>query len=69
MQKPLYFRLEEIQKLLWKGDDRIDQEDLFDLQRLVAALVLEVAQDEHKVEFLLEAFPWLYDENKHATRT
>lgn len=56
----MYNKLKEIQRLVWKGDDRMDQEDLFELQEKIADLTLEVAQKEGKTEQLLKDFKWLY---------
>lgn len=56
----MYNKLKEIQKLIFKGDDRIDQEDLFELQDKIAELTLEVAKKEGKVEQLIKDFKWLY---------
>ena len=58
----MYNKLKAIQKLLWKDDDMIEQETLFDLQNLVAKLTLEVAEKENKVEDLVKSFKWLYKE-------
>lgn len=59
----MYNDLKKIQKLLWKSDDRMDQETLFELQELVAELTLKVAQKEKKVDDLLKNFKWLYQTN------
>lgn len=58
----MYEKLEKIQELLWKDDDRIDQDTLFELQDRVAELILEVAVDEGSktVNRLISKFPWLY---------
>jgi hypothetical protein len=57
----MYEKLKEIQKLIFKGDDRMDQDDLFELQEKIAELTLEVAQKEEKTEQLIKDFKWLYD--------
>ena len=57
----MYNKLKEIQKLIFKGDDRMDQDDLFELQEKIAELTLEVAQKEEKTEQLIKDFKWLYD--------
>ena len=59
----LYEKLEQIQELLWKNDDRIDQETLFDVQDKFAKLILEVAvKDGTKtVDRLVKKFPYLYE--------
>ena len=57
----MYNKLRDIQKLIFKGDDRMDQDDLFELQEKIAELTLEVAQKEEKTEQLIKDFKWLYD--------
>jgi len=59
--KTMYNKLRDIQKLIFKGDDRMDQDDLFELQEKIAELTLEVAQKEEKTEQLIKDFKWLYD--------
>jgi len=55
-----YNKIKEILKLVWKGDDRIDQEDLFELQEKIADLTLEIAKKENKTDDMIENFKWLY---------
>jgi hypothetical protein len=50
----------EIQKIVWKDDDLMDQNTLFELQHKLANLVLGVANDLNKGHDLVELFPWLY---------
>lgn len=57
----MYKELSDIQRLLWKNDDYMDQETLFELQEKMAELVLNVAIKEHKITELLVEFPWLYE--------
>jgi hypothetical protein len=57
----MYDELKKIQKLLWKSDDRMDQETLFELQDYVAEVTLKVAQEENKDDDLVKSFPWLYE--------
>lgn len=57
----MYKELSDIQRLLWKNDDYMDQETLFELQEKMAELVLDVAIKEHKITELLAEFPWLYE--------
>ena len=59
----MYEKLEEIQRLLWREDDRMDQETLFELQDKVAELTMEVATQEGQetVDRLVSKFPWLYE--------
>lgn len=56
----MYNEIVHIQKLVWKDDDRMDQETLFELQENVADLALMIAQKEGKAEQLVKEFPWLY---------
>lgn len=57
----MYNDLKAIQKLLWKHDDLIEQEDLFAVQDKISELILKVAQKENKTDDLVKSFPWLYD--------
>lgn len=50
----------EIQKIVWRDDDRLDQENLFELQDKIAEFALKIANREHKTEELVNMFPWLY---------
>lgn len=59
----MYENLKKIQKLLWKDDDLMRQETLFELQELVAELTLKAAEKENKVDDLLKNFKWLYKIN------
>ena len=56
----MYEELEKIQELLWRNDDMMDQETLFEVQERVADLLLKVAEKEGKVEHLVAEYPWLY---------
>lgn len=58
----MYEKLEKIQELLWRDDDMMRQETLFELQDYVAELILEVANKEgpKTVDRLVKKFPWLY---------
>ena len=56
-----YNRIKEIQQLVWKDDDRMDQETLFELQDGVADLALAIATDEGCEQDLVATFPWLYE--------
>ena len=58
----MYEKLEKIQELLWKNDDLMDQDTLFELQDKGAELILEVAGKEgpKTVDRLVKKFPWLY---------
>lgn len=56
----LYNKIKEIQKLVWKNDDLMMQETLFELQDKIADLALIIAQKEAKTDDLLENFKWLY---------
>lgn len=56
----MYEELKEIQKLLWKNDDLMDQETLFELQDKVADITLKAARSEGKIVDLVDSFKWLY---------
>jgi hypothetical protein len=56
----MYGELKKIQKLIWKDDDRMDQDTLFRLQEYVAVLISDVAAKEKKTDDLIKSFPWLY---------
>lgn len=66
MDKPvtmteIYAKLVELQDLLWKGDDLMSQDALFEAQELVADLTLKVCFAAGKTgEDLVAKFPWLY---------
>ena len=51
--------LAEILELLFKGDDRMDQETLFDLQDFVAEKALDAARPEWGAE-LVKKFSYIY---------
>lgn len=55
-----YSKIKEIQQLVWKDDDRMDQETLFELQERVADLALAIATNEDETEDLVHTFPFLY---------
>lgn len=59
-KKDILKRLIKVQKLLWKNDDLMSQETLFDLQDEVQTLVLKVAEDTNSTDIILKEFPWLY---------
>lgn len=56
----MYKELKEIQQLLWKNDDRMDQDTLFELQDKMAKILLNVAEKEGKIGDLVKSFSWLY---------
>lgn len=58
--KNMYEKLEAIQEILWRNDDMIMQEDLFEAQEKLADLLLEVAVEEGKAEALAKKYPFLY---------
>ena len=58
--KTYYSQIKEIQQLVFSGDDRIDQEKLFDLQNKISLLALDIAQEEHKTTDLVQSFSFLY---------
>ena len=62
----IFDKLVDIQETVWRGDDLIGQEDLFELQDKIADLTLAVAQDigGASIKWLSEKFSWLYEEVK-----
>lgn len=58
----MYDELKRILSLLWKDDDRMDQDTLFELQEYVSEVILNVAREENRTNDLIKSFPWLYDE-------
>ena len=58
--KTMYEKLKKIQSLLWRSDDLMDQDTLFELQELVAGYALHAAKKEKKTQDLIQTFPWLY---------
>lgn len=56
----MYNELKELLKLVFKDDDRMDQDTLFELQDKITELTLQVAQKENKTNDLVKSFPWLY---------
>lgn len=58
---PRYYEdVAALQRLAWKGDDQIGQDDLFELQDALAAFALKVANAEQRTPELLREFPFLY---------
>ena len=56
----IYGDLKLALKLAWSGDDLISQENLFELQEILANLTLEVAQYNGTEADLAREFPFLY---------
>ena len=56
----MYNELKKLQELMWKNEDMPDQEDWFEMQDLMAELVLKVAVKEKKTDDLIKSFPFLY---------
>lgn len=57
----MYNELKEILSLLWKNDDRMDQDTLFELQDKMTEIILKVAKKEKKTDDLLKSFPYLFE--------
>ncbi len=57
----MYEDIKKIQKLLWKDDDLLRQETLFEIQECVAELALKIAKREKKTTQLVGDFPYLYE--------
>ena len=56
----MYNDIKKIQTLLWKHDDMMQQETLFELQEVVAGLALRIAEKEKRTEEIVKDFPHLY---------
>ena len=56
----MYRELKKVLTMVFKDDDMMNQETLFDLQDYVADITLKVAVKENKVENLIKDFAWLY---------
>jgi hypothetical protein len=56
----MYEKLKKIQTLIWRDDDLMSQDTLFELQEEFTNLLLEVAQKENKTKDLVTSFSWLY---------
>ena len=59
-RKTLYEQLIDIQKLLWKDDDMMEQDTLFEVQDKFANILLMIANHAGKVDDLVKTFPWIY---------
>lgn len=59
--KRLYTELCGIQKMLWKDDDRMEQDTLFAVQDKFANVLLQVASKAGMVDDLVQTFPYLYE--------
>lgn len=63
----MYYKdIKKILQKLWVCDDLISQDDLFDVQELVAILALKIAKKEKTTDDLVSTFPWLFS---HAEKT
>lgn len=56
----MYNDLKEILSLLWKHDDNMDQDTLFEVQDKMSEIILKVAKKENKTEDLLKSFSYLF---------
>lgn len=57
----MYDTLKNVNVMLWKNDDMMSQDTLFELQHLFGNILLSVAIDEDKLDDLESSFPWLYE--------
>ncbi len=64
----IYKELKDIQRLIWKDDDTMDQETLFELQSRVGHLTLKLAVNLDKKYELMYEFPWLYKTTNRECR-
>lgn len=56
-----YATTKELLEIAYSGDDRIDQEKLFELQEKLAKLALRIAIAEDKTDDLVKSFGWLFE--------
>lgn len=55
-----YKKVKEVLTLVYSGDDRMDQDTLFDLQEKLTQMALDIAKDEDQIVDLLGSFPFLF---------
>ena len=55
----IFEELCECLELAWRGDDQMDQSDLFELQGKLAVVCLDFASKEQAAE-LVKKFPYVY---------
>jgi len=55
-----YERVKKLLSKIFEEDDLMSQDNLFELQDMIARLALQVAKDEKKTKDLVESFSWLY---------
>ena len=58
--KDIYAKVVNLQKIAWRGDDLMEQDDLCELQDKLADLALAIACQLGKSRELAKEFPWLY---------
>ena len=56
----IYAKVLNLQRIAWRGDDLMDQTDLFELQEELANLTMEMANQLGKCRELVKEFPLLY---------
>lgn len=60
----MYKHIKELLALVWKDDDHMTQETLFEVQDKVADFALAVAQHIGQEKDLLATFPWVFEEKE-----
>lgn len=50
----------DIQETAWRDDDLMSQDTLFELQEKIADLAMLIANNENRMDDLVNAFHWLY---------
>lgn len=61
--KDIYEKVVNLQKIAWRGDDLMDQDDLYELQEELGVLAMDIANQLGKSDELVKEFPWLYNLN------
>ena len=55
-----YERVKKLLSKIFEEDDLMSQDNLFELQDMIARFAMQVAKDEKKTKDLVESFSWLY---------
>ena len=61
-KEQIYEGLKEAQRIVWRGDDQIEQDDLFELQDKIAETVLDISKNLKRDSELPAEWPWIYTE-------
>lgn len=61
--KDIYAKVVNLQRIAWRGDDLMDQDDLYELQEELGDLAMDIANQLGRGGELVKEFPWLYHLN------